>query len=116
MIDISRLATLLTRPLCDALPSFHAFTGCDYTASFMRKAKWKPLKNMRASDKFTTAMSRLGECDVIDPDVAATGEEYLFVVYGVNNITNLDEVRLHLFRKLYAPKEKSDPLEENKGW
>ncbi len=115
MVDISRLATQLTRPLCDALPSFHALTGCDYTASFMRKAKWKPFKIMRASDKFTTAMSRLGECEVIDPDVAATVEEYLCVVYGVNNITNLDEVRLHLFRKLFAPKEKTDPLKKIKA-
>ena len=59
-------------------------------------------------------MSHLGECKVTDRDVAATVVEYLFVFYGVNNITNLDQGRLHLFRKLYASKEKTDSLRKIK--
>jgi len=41
MIDISDLAIKLSAHICD-LPSFHAPNCCDYTASFLRKAKWKP--------------------------------------------------------------------------
>ncbi len=81
----------------------------------MWKTKWKPFKIMRAIDKFTTAMSYLGECEVTDRDLAATVVEYLRVVYGVNNITNLDQVRHHLFQKLYAPKDKTDPLRKIKS-
>lgn len=29
--------------LCLALPSFHAYTGCDYTAAFFSKGKIRPL-------------------------------------------------------------------------
>ncbi len=72
------------------------------------------IKIVRASDKFTTAMNHLGECKVIDPDVAAIVEVYLCVVYGVNKMTNIDEVRLHLFQNLYAPKEKADSLKKIK--
>ena len=70
---------------------------------------------MRARDKFTTAMTHLGECEVTDRDVAATVVECLCVVYRVNNITNLDQVRLHFFRKLYAPKVKTGPLRKIKA-
>jgi hypothetical protein len=37
LINVSELAKTLTPPVCSALPAFHAFTGCDYTASFLRK-------------------------------------------------------------------------------
>ena len=30
--------------VCEALPAVHAFTGCEYTASFSRKGKIRPLK------------------------------------------------------------------------
>ena len=35
-IDINNIADTLGTELCDALPAFHAFTGCDYTASFLK--------------------------------------------------------------------------------
>ena len=37
-IDINAIAQKITPSVCLALPSFHAFTGCDYTSSFFRKA------------------------------------------------------------------------------
>ena len=41
---------------CPALPGFHAFTGSDYTASFSRKGKVRPLalleKNQNAIEMF----------------------------------------------------------------
>ena len=42
LINISQLATTLTPLVCRALPACNAFTGCDFTASFMRKAKARP--------------------------------------------------------------------------
>jgi len=112
MIGMSHLATELTAPICDALPSFHALTGCDYTASFMRKVKWKPFEIMKDNPRFAAAISHLGGSDVIDPDVTALVEEYLCVVYGVRNLTSVNEARLHLFRKSYAPKKEKDPLDK----
>jgi hypothetical protein len=46
---------------------------------------------------------------VIDPDVAAVVEEYMCVVYGIRNITNLYEARLHLFQKLCSKEENRPP-------
>jgi hypothetical protein len=115
MINISDLANKLTAPICDALPSFHAFTGSDYTASFMRKAKWRPFGITENSERFTSAMSQLGSSDVIDHDVAATLQEYVCAMYGLRNLSYVTEARLHFFRKLYAPKKQTDPLEKIKS-
>ena len=114
MIDVSHLANILTSRVCDALPSFHALTGCDYTASFMRKAKWRPFQIMKNSEIFTAAISKLGDTDVIDQDVSAVVEEYLCSVYGARNVSGVNEARLQLFNKLYAPKRTNDPLEKLK--
>ena len=46
VINISQLATTLTPLVWRALPAFHAFTGCDFTASFVRKAKAGPYMNL----------------------------------------------------------------------
>ena len=43
-INVNDLRQSLGQTLCDALPAFHAITGCDYTASFKGKGKVRPLK------------------------------------------------------------------------
>ena len=43
-ININQLHENLGEKLCRTLPAYHALTGCDYTASFNRKGKVKPLK------------------------------------------------------------------------
>ena len=40
----------LGNSLCVALPRFHAFTGSDYTASFNRKDKFRPLKLLEKNE------------------------------------------------------------------
>ena len=112
LIDISGLALKLTPVICEALPSFHAFTGCDYTAAFMRKAKWKPYEVMVKCERFIKAISALGTSDRIDMDVAATLEEYVCCMYGMKNVRSTNDARLQLFKKLYAPKKQADPMEK----
>ena len=43
---MTKLAEVLTPEICMALSAFHAFTGSDYTAAFLRKGKAKSLKLM----------------------------------------------------------------------
>jgi len=74
MIDISDLAIKLSAHMCD-LPSFHALNGCDYTASFLRKAKWKTVQISKTNSRFTTAIGHLGDSDVLDSDGMVTVEE-----------------------------------------
>lgn len=43
-INCTDLALKLGIKLCQSLPAFHAFTGCDYTAAFSNKGKVKPFQ------------------------------------------------------------------------
>ena len=110
LINISHLATKLTPPISEALPGFHALTGCDYTASFMRKGKKRPFEIMKKTPRYITAIKHLGDSDVLDPDVTAVVEEYVCAIYGVGNIGSVNDDRVKLFNKIYAPRSESHPL------
>ncbi|CAB3999455.1 Hypothetical predicted protein [Paramuricea clavata] len=49
-INVNQIFQELGQTLCLALPTYHAFTGCDYTASFRRKGKVRPLKLLEGSE------------------------------------------------------------------
>ena len=43
-MNINKLHQYLEAKICCALPAYHAFTGWDYTSSFVNKGKVKPFK------------------------------------------------------------------------
>ena len=49
-VNMNKLHQGLGNCLCVALPGFHAFTGSDYTASFNRKDKFRPLKLLEKNE------------------------------------------------------------------
>jgi len=114
-IDINAIAQKLTPSICLALPSFHAFTGCDYTSSFFRKAKSRPFDLLVKDRRFASAFGQLGSSRSVGAEVGAIIEEYVCAMYGVRNVTDVNEARYHLFRKLYAPTKPDQPLEKIKS-
>ena len=97
------------------MPSFHAFTGCDYTSSFFRKAKSRPFDLLAKDRRFASAFGQLGSSRSVGAEVGAIIEEYVCAMYGVRNVTDVNEARYHLFRKLYAPTKPDQPLEKIKS-
>ena len=114
-IDVSALARRLGVDLCNALPAIHAFTGCDYTAAFMRKGKARPFDVAERSDKFLAAFSELGTSSDISTSVTDAVEEFVCILYGKPSLKNVDDVRFAIFREKYAPTNRNDPLERIKG-
>jgi len=104
MIDISDQAIKLSAPICD-LPSFHALNCCDYTASFLRKAKWKSFRIIKTNSRFTTAIDHLGDSDVLDLDGIVTVEEYVCYVYEVCNLGSVNDARLHFSESCMLPRK-----------
>ena len=41
-VDITNFAQAMGSVLCSSVAALHAFTGCDFTSSFMRKGKLRP--------------------------------------------------------------------------
>ena len=62
-INISAIVSHLDQPVIDALPALHAFTGSDYTSSFMGKGKTRPLQLIMNDKAFADAFAALGNSE-----------------------------------------------------
>ena len=114
-IDVAKLADELGPDICNALAGYHAFTGCDYTASFFRKGKVRPLAIMEKDDKFIEVFAKLGESADLQPDLLTTIESFVCCMYGNRKVCLVNEARYKLFQQRYAPKNQSQPLDKIKG-
>jgi len=114
-IDVSQLATSMGPQLCGAIAGLHAFTGCDFTASFLRKGKVRPLALMEKNEKFLTAFKKLGESPVIPLDLLTDFEAFVCSMYGKPHLTSVNLARNALFHQHFAPKNRFQPLYKIKG-
>ena len=114
-IDVSKLAQVLGPELCSALPGLHAFTGCDYTASFTRKGKVHPLALLEKEPRFRIAFANLGESPHISPSHLEDIEAFVCSMYGKPNMGSVNKARHHLFQQHFRPKRRSLPLDKIKG-
>ena len=63
--------------LFTAIAGFHAYTGFDYTASFLNKGKVRPLTLMEKSFEFMTTFGKLGESSSVAPKTIEELEKYV---------------------------------------
>ncbi len=114
-INITQMLSKMEPVEVDALPGLHAFTGSDFTASFMNKGKQKPLDIMRKDVRYTEAFSHMGEDNILDGEYIPTIESFVCALYGLPKMTKVDDVRYQLFKRHYAPKDDNDPMAKIKG-
>ncbi len=108
-IDVSFLVIHLGPELCQALPGFHAFTGCDYTAAFVRKAKIRPLAVMEKYD-FIPTFAQLGESETVSPEIQSKIESFVCSIYGKPKLSSTNEARHAMFVEKFAPKCQAQPM------
>ena len=85
------------------------FTGCDYTASFSRKGKVRPLKYL---EKDETMQEVFGSMD-FDEKVSEetyTIEHYVCNIYGKPKLKSFNESRLDIFLKKYKSKSNDEVI------
>ncbi|MCG7875152.1 MAG: hypothetical protein N0C90_02335 [Candidatus Thiodiazotropha endolucinida] len=114
-VDVTKLCGELGRRLCRSLPALHAFTGCDYTAAFLRKGKTRPMDIAEKSDQFLQALDKLGASADVDETKEDVLERFVCHLYGKANHTKVDDARYAVFRDKYAPKDDEHPLAKIKG-
>lgn len=89
---------MLGADLCKALPGFHAFTGCDYTAAFFRKGKIRPFKMLQKSKDYQRAFASLKhKADLEDEDIIDTLQEFTAQMYSVKKCKRVDLARFEIF-------------------
>jgi len=113
-IDVSAIVTNLTPGVCRALSGFHAFTGCDFAASFPRKGKSRLFELMVKDSRYVEAFSGLGRSSSVAAEVAAVIEEFVCILCGVRTLKDVNLARFHLFRKLCLSK-KGPPIQKIKS-
>ena len=101
--------------MINALSALHAFTGCDYTTSFLGKGKVGPLNLMLRSDQYSNAFSNLGNTTVpasCDVGMVAT---FTCALYGMPKLRQVNDARLAKFQLKYTPKKTGQSLKQIKG-
>ena len=91
--------------MCRALPGYHAFMGCDYTAAFCRKGKVRAFKILENNLKCQEVFGRIGFREKINEDDSNEIEKYVCAIYGRKRLASVGEVRSELFLRKYKPKE-----------
>jgi hypothetical protein len=90
-INVNQLHNKLGNKLAKALPAYHAFTGCDYTAAFSRKGKIAPLKILEKDEELQEIFGCMGG-STIDDDVYNKLEAYTCQIYGHKKSFKINEV------------------------
>jgi hypothetical protein len=114
-ISVTQLVDHMYQSVVDALPGLYAFTGSDYTASFMNKGKARPLGLMMKGPSFIECFGALGKTQSLPEKELATTEEFVCILYGRKNLKKVDNARFAMFLQNYAPKKIEDPMAKIKG-
>ena len=114
LISINDLVSSVDHDILDALPGLHAFTGCDYTSSFMNKGKIRPLDLVMKYDELKTWCKSLGTSHSDATDMVQC-ERFVCHLYGKPKLESINTARLVLSEQTYAPKSKKIPLAMIKG-
>ena len=109
-INVNQLFNDYGTSICEALPGFHAFTGCDYTSAFSRKGKVRPFKMLQKNEDAQMMFATLGKEDRITEQNLKIAERFVCEIYGKKNFDSIDEVRLDIFLNKYKPKKSGTPI------
>jgi len=112
VIKVEPICKALGEKRAQALPAFHAFTGADNTGRFARlgKAKWLQ-KYQKADADMVTAFYMLCKEAELSEDVFTSLARFVCSAYCPNgvNISNIPELRWHLFCKNMAENDRLPP-------
>ena len=100
-INMNSLYSHFGETLCKSLPAYHAFTGCDYTASFCRRGKVNPLKVLEKDTEAQHALGNMACSEDLNNECIKTLERYLCAVYGKNKLNDINDVRMQIFLEKY---------------
>ena len=98
---------MLGSTLCNSLAFPHAFTGCDYTASFNRKGKLRPLKLLEPDKSIQEVFGEMGINQIVTEEQMKNIETFVCKMYGHKKESSIDYVRSEMFLKKYKPMKDS---------
>jgi len=116
LLDVHKFAKQLDPDICAALPSFHAFTGCDTTSAFVRKGKKGPFKLLRNSKYAVDAFKTVGTTpSVITETTVAELEKFVCCMYGKPSFNDVNKLRYEIFKSRYDVRTQRKTLSIQNG-
>lgn len=106
ILDVTRIAAVLGRKVCQSLPALHAFTGNDYTSAFFGIGKGKAFKILLDSEEFQLAFGKMGNSYYFDSPLFNDLNLFVSKLYGISGCENTDEAR---YKKFVSGKKTPDP-------
>ena len=111
-IAVHLLATTLRTEICDSIPFFHAFTGCDTGSSFNgigKKKAWNVWMKYRVVDDIFNRLSTATDSTVDDASFE-TIQRFVVLLYDQSSdISRVNECRRILFTKRNRPIDNIPP-------
>ena len=114
-VSVNQIHFCLGDLMCSALPAFHAWTGCDYMASFSHKGKIRPFKHLERNINAQIAFAELGRYQKVNEEIFEILEHFLCQVYGKSNVKCVDDARFDIFGLKYKNKRGKNLLSVTKG-
>ena len=107
LINVSSAAKAIGPELSNALPSLHAYTGCDSTSSFVRKGKVVPLRLLQQHPQYIPAFTSFGTSSTMRKQHIEDIEAFTCKMYeGKSGIRDIDKLRYVTFLTRYSPGKK----------
>lgn len=93
--------------MCTVLPSYHAFTGCDFSAAFSYSTTiWPDGPTQWTGFIFVSSW----QSATLPSGTFLRMEKYVCVLYGEPKCSRLNDVRLIILNKIISPGPRSSPL------
>ena len=115
-IHINTMHQQLGSQLCKALPGYHGFSCCDFTAAFIRKGKVIPFKKLKKNPAAIEVFANLGKSEEVTDQDCKVIEKYVCEIYSKPKLDSVNDARLEMFLNKYNPTgEKPIFLSEKDG-
>ena len=111
-LSLSDVSTYLGEDVCNALISFHCFTGCDSVSSFHGKSKAKAYKLMAESAQFKVMFQQLGSSFTVEEDVFSGLERFVCQLYG-QECDSVNKARYNMFLLLIKSEARLPPTKDS---
>ena len=110
-LNLSAINAYLGEDVCNALISFHCFTGCDSVSSFHGKSKAKAYKLMVESAEFKATFQQLGDSFTVNEDKFCELEKFVCHLYG-QGCDNVNKARHNMFLMLIKSEARLPPTQD----
>jgi hypothetical protein len=116
ILNVNHIAHTVGPDLAEALPAFHAFTGCDTTSSFVRKGKRGPYKLLSTNENFISLFKDFGSTmNWMNSANWNKLQQFVCSMYVRPNYNDTNVLRYDLFKTRYEPKSSKSVLRFKNG-